>query len=285
MNTSKQINAMIALLLLLLLGVGVYTIYDPFRAEAEADRTHEEIVSRAAKTYARNCHQCHGNNGEGRIGPALNPEFRDGNPNLENFTDVARRQELQHYVMNTLQCGRIGTLMPPWSLEQGGSLNDEQIRQLVTLITNPTDNAWEEVEHFSSEEPLPEVTEITAGAVATGSITPVCGQRAPATPTPDQGPVESVTSQTIVATDNKFNVTRFGIPVNQQVTVTLQNNGAAIHNWAVQNVRNSQNQAIETMLLPAGQSQTLTFTVPQAGTYPFLCTVHPTEMRGTLVVQ
>ncbi len=63
MNTGKQINAMIAMMLLLLLLVGVYTIYDPFRAEATEERTHEEINERGAKVYLRNCRACHGNTG------------------------------------------------------------------------------------------------------------------------------------------------------------------------------------------------------------------------------
>src|SRR5918997_1802468 len=102
MNTGKQINAMIALMLLLLLLVGIYTIYDPFRAEATEERTREEIMERAAHTYARNCRQCHGNEGEGRIGPALNPAFRANNPDLRNFTDEASRTENQQIILNTL---------------------------------------------------------------------------------------------------------------------------------------------------------------------------------------
>src|SRR5215218_3632735 len=125
MNTSKQINVMIALMLLLLLLMGIYTIWDPFRAEATAERTHEEIEERAAHTFARNCRTCHGNSGEGRIGPALDPEVRARNPNLRDFANPNALQENQHIVTNTIQCGRIGTLMPPWALDQGGSLNDE----------------------------------------------------------------------------------------------------------------------------------------------------------------
>ncbi|MGE3601614.1 MAG: cytochrome c, partial [Dehalococcoidia bacterium] len=193
MNTSKQINAMIALMLLLLLLMGIYTIWDPFRAEATAERTQLEIEERAAHTFARNCRTCHGNAGEGRIGPALDPEVRARNPELRNFADPAALQENQHIITNTLQCGRIGTLMPPWALDQGGSLNDEQIRQLMILITNPTEHAWEHVAELSAEEnetiPLPEISEITAGAVATGSTGFVCGQRAPEEEE-ETGPVE-----------------------------------------------------------------------------------------------
>ena len=288
MNTGKQINAMIALLLLLLLLVGIYTIYDPFRAEATHERTREEIVERAAHTYARNCRACHGNDGEGRIGPPLNPEVRARDPELIQFADPAKLKENEAIVKHTLICGRIGTIMPPWSQEQGGSLNDEQIRQLVILITNPTEHAWEHVSEISAEEeetvPLPPVTEVTAGAAPTGATSYVCGQRAPEAQV-DTGPVEIRTSHEQIATDNKFSLTRMGIPANQEVTVAFVNRGNALHNWHVQGVRSTSGQEITTALLPGGQSETIRFTVATPGTYNFLCDVHPVDMKGQLVVQ
>ena len=292
MNTSKQINAMIALMLLLLLLMGIYTIWDPFRAEATADRTQLEIEERAAHTFARNCRSCHGNAGEGRIGPALDPEVRARNPELRNFADPAALQENQHIISDTLRCGRIGTLMPPWALDQGGSLIDEQIRQLTFLITSPTEHAWEHVAEVSAEEnetvPLPEISEITAGAVPTGATNYVCGQRAPEQPE-ETGPVEVKTDWDLIATDNKFNVTRMGIPANTSVTVDLQNNGAALHNWHVQNVQGANGQQIiigpPPTFLAGGQNGSLTFTIATAGTYNFICDVHPVDMKGTLVVE
>jgi plastocyanin/uncharacterized Zn finger protein len=38
-------------------------------------------------------------------------------------------------ITNTITCGRVGSAMPAWSDQQGGPLSDEQIRQLMTLIT------------------------------------------------------------------------------------------------------------------------------------------------------
>jgi plastocyanin/mono/diheme cytochrome c family protein len=291
MNTGKQINAMIVLLLLLLLLVGIYTIWDPFRADAETERTREAIAARAAHTFARNCRQCHGNDGEGRIGPALNPEVRANNSNLTPFADPARRREMEQIVRDTLTCGRIGTIMPPWSQAQGGSLNDEQIRQLVTLITNPPEGAWEEVAQLSAEEnatvPLPPIEQITAGASATGATSRVCGQLAPAAPE-ETGPVEVKTQWDQVTTDNKFSVTRMGIPTNQQATITVRNNGQQLHNMHVQNVKATNGQDIvigpAPQFVPAGGTASLTFAIATPGTYNFICDVHPVDMKGTIVV-
>ena len=292
MNTGKQINAMIALLLLLLLLVGVYTIWDPFRAEATAERTQEEVAERGAKVYLRNCRSCHGNTGEGRIGPALNPAIRANNPNLRNFADPNALAENRKIVTNTIECGRIGTIMPPWSDKQGGSLNDEQVRQLMILITEPPEGIWDhlpEIAHEIHEDTeLPPIEEITAGTTATGATSYVCGQRAPEQPE-ETGPVEVRTDWEVIATDNRFNVRRMGVPAGQPFTVRVQNNGQALHNWNVQGVQGAGGQPIivgtPPTFLAGGQSASGTFTITAPGNYNFICDVHPVEMRGTLVVQ
>ena len=291
MNTSKQINAMIVLMALLLVGVGAYTIWDPYRQETELERTKEVIAERAAHTYARNCRVCHGNAGEGRVAPALNPQFRVA-ANLRDFTDPSRLVENQQIVRNTIMCGRVGTIMPPWAIDQGGSLNNEQIRQLVILITeNPGGKAWDRVKAISEEEekiaPMPSVQDVLKGASITGATTYVCGQKPVGTPAPTATPTPpaAATSWTIVATDNKFDITAITIPAGQPVTVTLNNRGQAIHNWHVLNLKDREGKDITTKLLSGGQSETITFTVTQTGTFEFLCDVHPVEMRGTLFVQ
>ena len=289
MNTSKQINAMVILLALLLVAVGAYTIYDPFRADAETERTRAFLAQRASITFAQSCRECHGNQGEGRIGPALNPANRRA-AGLVDFTNPDRRKEFEVLVRNTLTCGRIGTIMPPWAVEQGGALNDERIRQLVVLLTeNPGGDAWEKVAEQSAEAnalatPRP-VQEITAGSSITGANGPVCGQRAPGTPEATPTPPPVAASWTEVATDNRFSVTAMTVAANQPVSVTLTNNGAAVHNWAVQGVKNAAGQDIQTQLLSGGQSETVRFTITQPGAYRYLCTVHPNDMRGVLFVQ
>ena len=182
--------------------------------------------------------------------------------------------------------------MPPWAIDRGGSLNNEQIRQLVILITeNPGGKAWDRVKAISEEEekiaPMPSVQDVLKGASITGATTYVCGQKpvgAPA-PTATPTPPAAATSWTIVATDNKFDITAMTIPAGQPVTVTLNNRGQALHNWHVLNLKDREGKEITTKLLSGGQSETITFTVTQTGTFEFLCDVHPVEMRGTLFVQ
>ncbi len=292
MNTSKQINAMIVLMALLLIGVGIYTLWDPFRADAEVDRTKEAIARRAGKTFSKNCAQCHGEAGEGRIGPALAPAARKAS-GLLDFSDPDRRSEFAPFVRNTITCGRIGKIMPAWAVEQGGSLNAEQIRQLVILITeNPGGNAWEKVGEISREEhkdnPLPSVEDILkSNPTITGAANSVCGQPplSASSPTPTPTPPPVSTSLTQNATDNKFGDTAFAVPANQQVTLTFNNRGQAVHNFHVLNVKDKDGKDVDTTLINAGQSRTITFTFDKTGAYNFQCDVHPQDMKGILFVQ
>ena len=71
----------------------------------------------------------------------------------------------------------------------------------------------------------------------------------------------------------------------QPVELTLTNNGQAIHNWHLLNVKDKDGKDILTPLVNPGQSATIDFTIATPGAYHFQCDVHPTEMTGTLVVQ
>ena len=51
--------------------------------------------------------------------------------------------EREKLITNTITCGRVGTAMPAWGQSQNGPLSDEQIRQLMVLITT---DRWDLVE-------------------------------------------------------------------------------------------------------------------------------------------
>jgi len=58
--------------------------------------------------------------------------------------DAAVLADKVKLITNTITCGRVGTAMPTWGQSQGGPLSDEQIRQLMTVITT---GSWDVVEH------------------------------------------------------------------------------------------------------------------------------------------
>ena len=99
------------------------------------------------------------------------------------------------------------------------------------------------------------------------------------------GTVDASGTITVVAKDNSYQPRRFTGPANQSITVTLDNQGAAIHNFAVKGQKGADGNEIGALkLVQAKQSDTVQFTLP-AGTYDFYCTVHPVEMTGTMTLQ
>jgi plastocyanin len=90
---------------------------------------------------------------------------------------------------------------------------------------------------------------------------------------------------TVVAKDNFFEPKQFTGPANQAITVKLDNQGAAIHNFAVKGQKGPDGNEIGALkLVPGKQSDTIQFTLP-AGTYDYYCTVHPVEMTGKMTLR
>ncbi len=157
MNTGKQINAMVIVLFFTVIAIGVYTIWDPFRSDSAADEQIEAAARRGATTFALNCRLCHGDRGEGGAlggrlpqAPALDQDF------LRGFEKGALSEEALKEVMklvtNTITCGRVGTFMPIWGVDQGGTLNEEQIRQLTVLITGGgSAGFWDQAQEHADE--------------------------------------------------------------------------------------------------------------------------------------
>jgi plastocyanin/mono/diheme cytochrome c family protein len=135
MNTSKQVNVMVGLMFVFLVGTFLYFLWDQVRAEDAEDKQIVENAERGGRLFSLNCRSCHGINGLG----ALENSNLPGAPlNVEGnrpVGDPGALLNLQNRFRDTIRCGRIGTLMPPWAEDQGGALNPFQIEQLVALIT------------------------------------------------------------------------------------------------------------------------------------------------------
>ncbi|MCY3567001.1 MAG: hypothetical protein OXH38_00105 [Chloroflexi bacterium] len=150
-NTEKQILAMVILLVLSVASLGAYTWFDNGRRTEARSEILTKDAERAAWTFANNCRECHGNDGRGSesdaslVGPALNTP----NNTYAFLTDnQGQLATLENEFRYTITCGRNGTPMPPWSTDQGGSLDGFKIDNLVTLITTNAGNAWDKaVEH------------------------------------------------------------------------------------------------------------------------------------------
>ncbi len=134
MNTSKQVNVMIGLMFVTLIGVFLYFIWDDIRAEDATEKQIVENAERGGRLYSLNCRACHGINGLGSL-ENVNLPGLPLNQEINRPDELGELMTRQSRILDTIRCGRVGTLMPAWAEDQGGPLNDFQIQQLVALIT------------------------------------------------------------------------------------------------------------------------------------------------------
>ena len=156
MNTNKQINIMVLLVFLAVFATGAYTLWDPNRADNARDKQREATLMRGAFLFTQNCRVCHGNAGEGgsasnrlRAAPPLNRPDLQGRETAGGEVDETKKKQAYSLVFDTIVCGRVGKAMPTWGQEQGGTLNEEQIKQLSVFITEG--DAWDLAEEFALE--------------------------------------------------------------------------------------------------------------------------------------
>jgi plastocyanin len=94
-------------------------------------------------------------------------------------------------------------------------------------------------------------------------------------------------AEQVVATDNKFDKKELRAKAGQQFTVTLTNKGKAKHNIHFLDKKGGSTlvEGAQGKIIDGGQSDTISFTVPNPGKYYFLCDLHPTEMFGDFIVE
>ncbi|MSP22667.1 MAG: c-type cytochrome [Dehalococcoidia bacterium] len=156
MNTSKQVNAMIGLLGLLVIILGAYAINEGSRQASAREEILERNITRGAKMFVNNCRGCHGMDGNGTDDGAIAPPLRQDAfliipEHDEQFqpTPAGEAEKLRTFLKNTIACGRTGSPMPTWSERYGGPLSDTKIDQLVILLTTP--GAWEIYDEIQNE--------------------------------------------------------------------------------------------------------------------------------------
>lgn len=137
--------------LVLVLFIPLYWLYDiglpvlgvQGRLETEIDRQYVTDVSRGYALFLANCARCHGNNGGGGIGPALNDQAKlydaltaqglsgPGHLNPEYLNSVLREG-------GRIVCGDPNSVMPAW-LEPKGPLNYREVQDIIAFITASKD--------------------------------------------------------------------------------------------------------------------------------------------------
>ncbi len=186
----------LVLTVLLIIGLAYATWGEAARLERAAAAFTAERVQRGRLIYEQQCANCHGAQGEGGMGPALNNRTL-----LKNTLDSV--------FFSIIRSGVPNTQMPAWSVDYGGPLTDEEVRDLVAFI-----RAWEPT--------APEVTPVTfqpdpvRGALLFANTCAIChgengsGGTAPALNNPER----------LQALDNDWyrNVIRYGRPAKGMPT-------------------------------------------------------------------
>lgn len=113
---------------LMLLMALVFPFYRWFEPDARAESREAQLgslVDQGSSIWELNCASCHGLNGEGGVGPALNSM---------QFLQSASDEQIQGLVA----VGVPGSQMNAYSLDFGGPLTTEQIKAVTTFI-----RSWE----------------------------------------------------------------------------------------------------------------------------------------------
>lgn len=263
------------------------------RLIAEEEHQYVTSVERGYNIYQANCARCHGVNGEGGVGPVLNDQaklFVHLNEDyLRNVLEVGGR-----YV-----CGNAKSIMPVWSNTGSppGPLNYRQIEDLVNFLRAPSDMEFEVRDPELNE---PEIDEET-GRPKTfhgwrdpnykpdPAATPVpdcyLGDGGGASPSPQASLPPDAAVLEVVASGIAFDVKELTAPADQAFGIHFTNEDAGVPHDV--DIRSADGTTVvdDPTLQTAGET-TYSIEPLAAGTYTFICSVHPIPaMTGTLTVQ
>ena len=98
-----------------------YKVREPSLRAAAATEQQSTYTDIGTKLFETNCASCHGKGAAGGNAPALA---------AKEFLKSTSDGQIQGMIAG----GISGTEMSPWSLAYGGTLTDEQVRQLTTYL-------------------------------------------------------------------------------------------------------------------------------------------------------
>ena len=116
-------GAAFGLTLAILITFQIYLLREPARIAADEARDKSVAVSEGKAIFVNDCTQCHGKQGEGAKGPALNDK---------GFLAEVSDERL----FGLISSGVPGTEMPAWNQAHGGPFTDQEVRELGAFIRN-----------------------------------------------------------------------------------------------------------------------------------------------------
>lgn len=273
----------------------VYAFYDQglpgvegsSRLDAAKREQYLESVKRGYNLYEANCARCHGEQGQGGIGPVLN----DQGKLLAHLTP--------QYLMNVLTvggryiCGDANSLMGVWADTNGGPLNYREIEELIDWLRATTDDVVEVRDPKTGEmievtgwrdvayAPAPDATPVPACWKDAFAVSPTPSGSATPMPTGGAGETYQISAVNPIA----FEQDAFEVAAGVPFTIVFSNNNAGVpHNVAIHVGTATGEEVFKGEIFPGVGTRTYNVPALTAGTYAFICTVHP-NMAGTLTVK
>jgi mono/diheme cytochrome c family protein len=120
-NYTSYVVIGLLLTLLIIAGLSYYGLVESQRLGNAQQKITQERIARGEEIYHQQCASCHGAQGEGGVGPALNNRTL-----LKSTYDNA--------FFSVIRAGVPNTQMPAWGIEFGGPLTDEDVRDAVAFI-------------------------------------------------------------------------------------------------------------------------------------------------------
>ena len=271
--------------------LGVPIINTTPRLQAQDTAQQVTSIERGYNLFLANCARCHGVQGQGGIGPVLN----DQSKLFSHLSEAYIRSVLT--VGGRYVCGNPKSVMPVWAEANGGPLNYIQINDLINFLRAPSTTEYEARDPLSNEPVLD-----ANGAVVTfkgwrdptfkpdpsASPVPDCwtGTAGGGTPAPAASlPPDAVTLK-LVALSFAFDLKALEVPAGKAFAIELDNQDPAgtLHNVEIKTTDGTVISDPPT--IDGGASTTYVYDALPAGTYTFICRIHPIDsMTGTLTVK
>ena len=154
-SSANARNVIFLAVLLVALFIPVYWFYEAgipalgtdSRLSAEAEAQYVTDVARGYELYQANCAECHGENGQGGVGPRLNDQGKlynvvtpAGDPGNGHLNPIYLENVL--VVGGRYVCGDPNSLMAAWQ-EPDGPLNYRQVEELIAWMNASQDVVFE----------------------------------------------------------------------------------------------------------------------------------------------